>query len=191
MKLFKAILPILTITLLTACHHAPISKRDMAASQAAGENAALQNESTAAGDMPTFQGSDGLTAQEAQMQSLGQERQFNAQKDLLKERVLLFAFDSNKITPLFRETIEAHGHYLLDHPNIVLKIEGHTDERGTNEYNIALGERRAQAVARVLFAMGIGRDRVKLVSYGEERPADIHHNETAWQKNRRAVIVYG
>jgi peptidoglycan-associated lipoprotein len=78
---------------------------------------------------------------------------------------------------------------LLEHPDLTIRIEGHCDERGTVEYNLALGERRAQAVLDYLVAYGIPRDRISVVTYGEERPLDSGHDETAWAKNRRAAFV--
>ena len=78
---------------------------------------------------------------------------------------------------------------MLDHPNYRLKVEGHTDERGTHEYNIALGYRRAEAIQRHILAQGIDASRLMIVSYGQEKPASPGHDETAWSQNRRAHLV--
>ena len=86
--------------------------------------------------------------------------------------------------------MQAHAQYLRDNPDSRIIIEGHTDERGTPEYNIALGERRARAVARYMQNLGVDVNQLSIVSYGEEKPVDPGHTENSWQKNRRAVINY-
>ncbi len=90
----------------------------------------------------------------------------------------------------FAEILEAHGTYLVEHPNVRVLIEGHADERGTPEYNIALGERRAKAVAKYLQGMGVLPSQMSIVSYGEEKPLDMSHTDEGFAKNRRAVLVY-
>lgn len=86
--------------------------------------------------------------------------------------------------------MQAHAQYLRDNPDSRIIIEGHTDERGTPEYNIALGERRARSVARYMQNLGVDVNQLSIVSYGEEKPVDPGHAESSWQKNRRAVINY-
>ena len=101
-----------------------------------------------------------------------------------------FAFDSSSIDSDNRETIEAHAAYLSANPSVTVKLEGHCDERGTREYNLALGERRAKAVVQMLSVLGIDRSRLTDSSYGEEMPLDEGHNEAAWKMNRRVEIIY-
>jgi peptidoglycan-associated lipoprotein len=101
-----------------------------------------------------------------------------------------FAFDSSAIDSDNRETLEAHAAYLNANPSINVKLEGHCDERGTREYNLALGERRAQSVSRMLTVLGIDSSRLTDTSYGEEKPLDEGHNEAAWKMNRRVEIIY-
>ena len=108
----------------------------------------------------------------------------------LAQRVVYFDFDKSDIKPEFLDTLTAHAKYLVANPTQKIRIEGYTDERGTVEYNIALGDRRAQAVRRYLLFQGVTADQISTVSYGESHPADSGHDETAWAKNRRAVIVY-
>src|SRR5579872_7289397 len=108
----------------------------------------------------------------------------------LAKRVVYFDFDKSDIKPEFLDTLTAHAKYLVANPTQKIRIEGYTDERGTVEYNIALGDRRAQAVRRYLLFQGVTADQISTVSYGESHPADAGHDETAWAKNRRAVIVY-
>lgn len=108
----------------------------------------------------------------------------------LANRVIYFEFDSSEIQEDDRPIVEAHGDYLAKHPDVSLTLEGHTDERGSREYNLALGERRANAVRRLVLLMGASEDQVQVVSYGEERPAVDGHDEGAWQLNRRVEILY-
>ena len=98
---------------------------------------------------------------------------------------IYFAFDKSELTAESKAVLQKKAEYLRAYPELSIIIEGHCDERGTNEYNLALGERRADAAFKYLNAMGIAGDRMKTVSYGEERPADPGHNESAWAKNRR------
>lgn len=101
-----------------------------------------------------------------------------------------FGFDSSSVDADNRETLEAHAAYLNANESVNIKLEGHADERGTREYNLALGERRAQAVARFLAVLGIDRGRMDTTSYGEEKPLDEAHGEAAWKRNRRVEIIY-
>ena len=105
-------------------------------------------------------------------------------------RVIYFEFDSANLRPEDQPVIEAHAAYLAKHPNAKLVIEGHADERGSREYNLALGERRAVAVRELLLVLGASGTQVEVVSYGEEKPAAVGQNEEAWRLNRRAELVY-
>jgi peptidoglycan-associated lipoprotein len=105
-------------------------------------------------------------------------------------RVIYFDFDKSEIKPEFADVISAHARNLTSHPNLKLKLEGNTDERGTREYNIGLGERRAQAVRRALMLQGVAESQLNTVSFGSERPAVEGDDETAWAQNRRVELVY-
>ncbi|MDH5377676.1 MAG: peptidoglycan-associated lipoprotein Pal [Gammaproteobacteria bacterium] len=109
---------------------------------------------------------------------------------LLKELKIYFDFDKSDIKPEFKAIIEAHAQNLAKNSNLSLKIEGHCDERGTTEYNMALGERRAASVSKMLTLMGASASQISTVSFGEERPEKEGHDESAWRWNRRAVFVY-
>jgi peptidoglycan-associated lipoprotein len=109
---------------------------------------------------------------------------------ILYTKVIYFDYDSSQVNMEYRDLLRAHADYLASNPSAALVIEGHADERGSREYNIALGERRAFAVKRYLEAEGIPSSQISVVSYGEERPADYGHSERAWSMNRRAVLVY-
>jgi peptidoglycan-associated lipoprotein len=106
-------------------------------------------------------------------------------------RVVRFPFDSSALDDANRKIVEEHARYLASNPNAKILIEGHADERGTREYNLALGERRAQAVAKILRVSGVSADRIETRSWGEERPAAQGHDETAWAQNRRDEFSYG
>lgn len=108
----------------------------------------------------------------------------------LKNRIIYFDFDSSEIRPEYNAVITAHARYLASNASIRVRVEGNTDERGSREYNIGLGERRAQAVRRALMLQGVAESQITTVSYGEERPAVTGHTEEAWSKNRRSEIVY-
>jgi peptidoglycan-associated lipoprotein len=105
-------------------------------------------------------------------------------------KVIYFDFDKSDIKPEFAPIVSANGQYLIAHPGAKLKLEGNTDERGTREYNIGLGERRAQAVRRALMLQGVAESQLTTVSFGAERPAVEGDNEEAWSKNRRVELVY-
>ena len=102
---------------------------------------------------------------------------------------VFFAFDRSDITPEAQEILARQADWLRRYPNVAVTIEGHCDERGTREYNLALGERRAQAVKNVLGASGIPASRISTISYGKERPAVVGSSEDAYAQNRRAVTT--
>jgi len=109
---------------------------------------------------------------------------------LTSTRVIHFDFDRSEIKPEYQAVVIAHGEYLARHSSQTVTIEGHCDERGSREYNIGLGERRANAVKRLLMAQGATSGQITTVSYGEERPVAMASNEDAWAQNRRAVFAY-
>jgi peptidoglycan-associated lipoprotein len=102
---------------------------------------------------------------------------------------VFFDFDKSSIKPEGQQTLQRQAEWLKRYPNVTITIEGHCDERGTREYNLALGDRRATAVSRALVALGVQANRVKTISYGKERPAVLGSNEAAWAQNRRGVTV--
>jgi peptidoglycan-associated lipoprotein len=112
------------------------------------------------------------------------------QGGLLIKRIVYFDFDSSEIKGEGTDIVAAHAKYLAGHANTRVRLEGHTDDRGSREYNVGLGERRAQAVRRALLLQGASDAQISTVSYGAERPAVSGHDEAAWAKNRRVEIVY-
>ncbi len=109
---------------------------------------------------------------------------------LLSQRVVYFDYDQATIASEFREMLSLHARYLQENPSARMTVEGHADERGSREYNLALGEKRGYAVANLLRAQGAAVGQVSVVSYGEERPVETCSNDSCWSKNRRGVIVY-
>jgi len=108
----------------------------------------------------------------------------------LAKRSVFFDFDSNVVKDEYQGTVQAHSRYLGDKRDLRIRIEGNTDERGSREYNLALGQRRAEAVKKVMTVLGVQDGRVETISYGEEKPKSNGHDEQAWAQNRRADIKY-
>lgn len=114
---------------------------------------------------------------------------FQAEIDAFENECIYFDFDQHTLTSPARATLAKKAKFLKDHPDVNIEIQGHCDERGTTEYNMALGERRALSAKGYLKNSGIEEQRIKTISYGEERPVDTGHDETAWARNRRAQFV--
>jgi peptidoglycan-associated lipoprotein len=110
--------------------------------------------------------------------------------DLLDQTLVYFDFDESSIRSEFRTVLNAHSMNLAANPNMTVVLEGHADERGTREYNLALGERRAKAVERFLIVNGASRGQIETVSYGEEKPAVRGSSESAWAQNRRVELIF-
>jgi len=164
---------------LAACQKPKQTKPDAAAvpvETGATSTTALDNEGTAGAGKAT--GTAALTPQQQALASLQQKS------------VVYFEFDSSEIRSDYISVVAAHAAYMVKYPTARVRLEGHTDERGSREYNIGLGERRAQAVRRALLAQGVAESQVTTVSYGEERPAVEGTDETAMAQNRRVELVY-
>jgi peptidoglycan-associated lipoprotein len=127
------------------------------------------------GDMTKFYGENITPAQE---------------RELLNKKVIYFGYDRFDITPENRLIILAHARKMLQNDKLHIRIDGHTDERGSREYNIGLGERRANAVRQVMALKGVCEDRIASVSYGKEKPIALGHSEESWKQNRRAELAY-
>jgi peptidoglycan-associated lipoprotein len=108
----------------------------------------------------------------------------------LAQRVIYFEFDSSEVRAADRDVLANHAAYLRENPQAGITLEGHADERGSREYNIGLGERRAQAVRQILEFQGAGAQQLNTVSYGEEKPAVDGHDEMAYSQNRRVELIY-
>ena len=170
-KVFKGLLIALPVLAMTACS----SSDDAASSTGAETNNQAQQETTVA--TPIDENAQ-LSEQELK------------EKALRENQTIYFAFDNSTIAGDYEDMLAAHAAYLSKDASLQVTIEGHADERGTPEYNIALGERRAQAVAKYIQALGVQADQISIVSYGEEKPLVLGQSEDAYAKNRRAVLVY-
>jgi len=115
---------------------------------------------------------------------------FNPQSVLAQERSVYFEFDSYTVADRYRTTVDTHARYLITKPNQRILIEGHTDERGSTEYNLALGQRRADAVRRTMTLFGVADAQIETISFGREKPRATGSTEADWAENRRADIVY-
>lgn len=123
--------------------------------------------------------------------ALTEEERMAAEQAALREiTTFYFDFDTSEIKPEARDVLVAHARYLAENPNVRVRLEGHADERGTKEYNLALGDRRAKAVQRFLVINGASRGQIETISYGEEKPAVAGSNESAWAQNRRVELVF-
>ena len=109
---------------------------------------------------------------------------------LRQEQIIYFDFDKATVESKYADLLRAHAEFLVKNPSVKVLIEGHADERGTPEYNIALGEHRGQAVEKYLQSLGVSESQISVVSYGEEKPMVKSRTEEAFAKNRRAVLVY-
>ncbi|KGY12818.1 lipoprotein [Vibrio tubiashii] len=171
-KVLKGLLIALPVLAVTAC-----SSSDDAAN-ASGSSETNQVQTTDNTAVSPISENGQLTEQELKEQALRETQ------------TIYFAFDNSTIAGDYEEMLAAHAAYLTKDPALKVKIEGHADERGTPEYNIALGERRAEAVAKYLQALGVQADQIDVVSYGEEKPLLLGQSEDVYAKNRRAVLVY-
>ncbi len=120
-------------------------------------------------------------------EELARQRYEKEKQEVFKN--IYFDFDKATLSIKARAVLSGIGDWMIEHPGKKVLIEGHCDERGSEEYNLALGERRANAAKEYLISYGVSADRLRTISYGEERPADPRHNEEAWAKNRRAHFV--
>ncbi|MDH5544719.1 MAG: peptidoglycan-associated lipoprotein Pal [Gammaproteobacteria bacterium] len=106
------------------------------------------------------------------------------------KNVIYFEFNSSDLSDAAKRIVDRQAQYLMNNPDIAVVLEGHADERGTREYNMALGEKRAHSIKQLLELKGVSKQQVKTVSYGEERPEQDGHSEQFWSKNRRAVFSF-
>lgn len=112
------------------------------------------------------------------------------ERALMAKRTYYFGFDKYDISEDDQRALDVHAKYLNTHPDSLLRVEGHTDERGSREYNIGLGERRANVIHKYLLSRGVDESQLSEVSYGKEKPADPRNTQEAHQRNRRAYLVY-
>lgn len=129
---------------------------------------------------------EGAAQKALEERRLREERLRQVARESVLNQDIYFEFDKSSLMPNAKEILRDKAKWLRAHPDVSVIIEGHCDERGTNEYNMGLGDRRAHSAQGFLVDLGIGRARLTTISYGEEKPVDPRHNERAWTKNRRA-----
>jgi peptidoglycan-associated lipoprotein len=108
----------------------------------------------------------------------------------LSRRVFYFDLNSSELSVEDRQALSTHARFMAEFPTVTLVLEGHADERGSREYNLALGERRAKAIERILSVEGVPFEQLQVISFGEERPVALGHDEEAWRLNRRVELLY-
>jgi len=164
---------------LAGCPFGPLKKKDGAAGtdndQTQGENQYTADEDSA--EKFAYGGSMEVSS-------------LNDPNSPLSQRVLYFDLDSSQIKDEDRGIITVHAQFLAAHSEISVVLEGHADERGSREYNIALGEKRAKAVKQIMSLQGVSDKQIQVISFGEERPVALGHDASAWNLNRRVEILY-
>ncbi|MDB5777286.1 MAG: pal [Herbaspirillum sp.] len=160
-----------TMFLLAACSSSP----------KLSDNAPVENRSTAG---------TGADSRAVNTVNAGSSDPLNDPQGILSKRSIYFDLDSYTIKDEFKSVVEAHARYLTTHKDRKIVIQGNTDERGGTEYNLALGQKRAEAVRRALVLLGVSDSQVEAVSFGKEKPKALGSDEAAWAENRRADIAY-
>ena len=177
--MFKPLLTLFAATFFLAACETASTITEEAAGSSAGTTAETSSTASSSASSTASAASNAdnsaLEAARAEMMSIGD--------------TVLFGYDSSQLSADAMATLDAQAALLNAKPSFRVKIEGHADERGTREYNLALGERRASAARDYLVAKGVDGSRIRIVSYGKERPAVVGSNEDAWAKNRRSVTV--
>ncbi|MAZ43850.1 MAG: peptidoglycan-associated lipoprotein [Legionellales bacterium] len=167
----KVLISVLTLALVAGCSTTSSKKYGQLDDQKQDSQVATSGY----GERSGFSGSDQMNWQE---------------RALMSKRTFYFGFDKFDINEDDQKALDVHAKYLNSHPDSILRIEGHTDERGSREYNVGLGERRASVITKYLLSRGVDESQLSEVSYGKEKPADPRNNQEAHQRNRRAYLVY-
>ena len=126
----------------------------------------------------------------AEQDSASSEQLAGSDEAGIDNRVIYFDFDKAEVRTEYQALITNHAEYIAGHPDMSVVLEGHADERGSREYNIALGERRAKAIKQMLVLQGVSEKQLQVISFGEERPVALGHDESAWSLNRRVELLY-
>lgn len=183
-KVLKGLLIAIPVLALTACGStsstgAGAESSSTGSSSGASSSASSSSSNSDSPDVGTVSRADSY-----------EEQQAKKDEALRQTQTIYFEYDKNNVQYQFNDMLSAHARFLVKNPSIKITIEGHCDERGTPEYNIALGERRAKSVAKYLTTLGVAQSQISIVSYGEEKPANKSRTEAGFAKNRRAILVY-
>lgn len=175
---------IVAMAMLGGCSSTEEKDKNLLAGAENGENDASTsgyvNDSSVSGEQFGISGGE--------KNKLGPE--FNDPMNPLSKGTIYFMYDSSQVKQEFIAVVAAHSQYLMDHPSQKIVLEGHADERGSREYNIALGEQRAKAVQRMMKMQGVYGNQLEIVSYGEEKPDADGMDDASWQLNRRVELLY-
>lgn len=195
MKFNKTVLVLaISATLLTACSsddEKDLGLTDGSQGAAAGINdASTSGLSNGSGYSGSSMGGGAGGMGPGGMGGNGMGPEFSDPNNPLSKQTVYFMLDSSQVQQDFVPIIAAHAQYLQGNPGQRMVLEGHGDERGSREYNIALGEQRAKSVANMMKAQGVSESQLDVVSYGEEKPAAFGHDESSWELNRRVELVY-
>ena len=193
MKLFKLSAVLLTLVWLSGCSTLGGDKDDPSVTDESSEVIVEDRNAQSSG----IEGDDpsGTDLNDTETMVIVGEDQYqgdelNDPTSPLSNRVIYFEYDSSSVREEDLIVLEAHAAYLGDNPNVTIRLEGHTDERGAREYNLALGERRALSIRQTLMIQGAGINQFEVTSFGEERPEVDGFEENAWQQNRRVELIY-
>ena len=179
MKYARLTLSLLAAGLLAACSSAPSTD---------GQGAAVEDRSSA---NASGVGGSGVTTVNADGRTPGAAYpELKDPKNILSKRSVLFDYDSYVIKDQYRPLVEAHAKFLVSHPKVKMLIQGNTDERGSREYNLALGQKRADAVKKALGLLGVSEGQLESVSLGEEKPSCSDSGESCWAAHRRGDMLY-
>jgi peptidoglycan-associated lipoprotein len=137
-----------------------------------------------------YQNGTGISGEQFGSNGTGIDPRFSDPANPLSKQIIYFIYNSSQVQQQFIHVIAAHSQYLVSHPSEHIVLEGHADERGSREYNIALGEQRAKAIVRMMEVQGVSSNQLEVVSFGEEKPASNGMDEAAWHLNRRVEIIY-
>ena len=180
-KLMRYFIMLSVVVALAGCNLGPLKKRGDQGSDASIETKEQDNKYTRAEEDATEKFAAGGSLDISSL---------NDPNSPLSQRVLYFELDSSQVKDMDRDIITVHAEFLASHPEITIVLEGHADERGSREYNIALGEKRAKAVKQLMTLQGVAENQIQVISFGEERPVALGHDTSAWGLNRRVEVLY-
>ena len=183
----KITISLLLVCLLSAC--ASTTQKNISGTGKAGGDAAKSSESSTKSTQSSTAPSASRSAASASS-SLSSPDSLNDTNSILSKRSVYYPFDVSVVQVNDKPIVEAHAKYLSKHPEQKVRLEGNCDERGSNEYNLALGQRRADSVKKLLQAGGVKDNQISTISYGEEKPKSTGHDETSWSQNRRTDLNY-
>lgn len=186
MRNLKSLAALLIVTIVTACAGPSKTTVDDGAAGGAAQGGSQDGGATSSGVGDSGPGQGEVTGGDA-----AGGNALGGPAASQENRIIYFEFDRFDIKPEYNAILQAHARYLSSNPGSRVRLEGHADERGSREYNIGLGEKRAQSVRNVLLLQGGAASQIVTVSFGEERPAVIGSDDDAWSLNRRVEIVYG